>query len=244
MNAAAVIPKKTLTAWEKWEIGDLESPENRQHPEPAQPAPPPSPQETPAAPAASAAPEAPEAAKPQADTPALPTAEQIEQIYQQAREEGMLEGYQAGKAQAVQEIEAEVERLQTLLSAFEQALHKMDETVAQDLLTLSIELARKMVGRALQVKPEYLLTIVEEALQQLPAQSRSLHIALHPDDAALVREHLTRHLSHAKWRIVEDAHVAPGGCRMESAGCEVDATLPTRWQRVLAPLGKTPDWLV
>lgn len=243
MNAASVIPKKTLTTWEKWEIGDLESPENRHPPEAPQPAPPPS-QATPETLAAAATPEAPEAAEPQAEAPALPTAEQIEQIYQQAREEGMLEGYQAGKAQAALEIEAEIERLQTLLSAFEQALHKMDETVAQDLLTLSIELARKMVGRALQVKPECLLTIVEEALQQLPAQSRSLHITLHPDDAALVREHLTRHLTHAKWRIVEDAHVAPGGCRMESAGCEVDATLPTRWQRVLAPLGTTPDWLV
>lgn len=237
MNAAAVIPKKALTAWEKWEIGDLESPENQQQPEAPQPAPP---QEAPEAPATSAAPEA---VEPQVATPALPTAEQIEQIYQQAQEEGMLAGYQAGKAQAAHEIEAEVQRLQTLLSTFEQALHKMDETVAQDLLTLSIELARKMVGRALQVKPEFLLTIVEEALQQLPAQSRSLHITLHPDDATLVREHFTRHLSHTKWRVVEDVHMEPGGCRMESAGCEVDATLPTRWQRVLAPLGKTPDWL-
>ncbi|MGG7054433.1 flagellar assembly protein FliH [Nitrosomonas sp. ANs5] len=242
MNAAAVIPKKALTAWEKWEIGDLESPENRQQPEAPQPAPPP-PQEAPEAPEAPAASAAPEAAEPQAATPALPTAEQIEQIYQQAQEEGMLAGYQAGRAQAVHEIEAEVERLQTLLSAFEQALHKMDETVAQDLLTLSIELARKMVGRALQIKPELVLTVVEEALQQLPAQSRSLHVTLHPDDAALVREYLTRHLSHTKWRVVEDVHIEPGGCRMESAGCEVDATLPTRWQRVLAPLGRTPDWL-
>jgi flagellar assembly protein FliH len=37
--------------------------------------------------------------------------------------------------------------------------------------------------------------------------------------------------------------VAPGGCRVDTEQCEIDATLPTRWRRLLAGLGRSDDWL-
>lgn len=228
MEAAYVIPKKELSSWQKWEFNALdtfktkqktESPEQNQH-----------------------NPKSPIEPK-QQEAVALPTAEQIEHIYQQAREEGALAGYQEGKAKAAHEIEAEVKCLQSLINTFEQELRQIDQTVAQDLLALSIDLAKKMASEALQIKPELILPIVEKALHQLPAGTQSLRLTMHPDDATRVREHLENQLTHSKWRILEDTQIEPGGCRIEAGGCEVDATLTTRWQRVLAPLGQEQDWL-
>ncbi len=239
MDAAYVIPKKELSSWQKWEFSSLDTFRTLQKTE--------SPVQTPQT---ATPPEQPPEKQTVAEekpveqtTIVLPTAEQIEHIYQQAREEGMLAGYQEGKAQGAHEIKVEIQRLQTLISTLEQELEQIDQAVARDLLALSIDLARKITGHTLQVKPELILPVVEHALRQLPAITQSLQLTLHPDDAARVREHLESQLVHAKWHIIEDTQIEPGGCRIEAGGCEVDATLPTRWQRALAPLGQNPHWL-
>jgi flagellar assembly protein FliH len=43
--------------------------------------------------------------------------------------------------------------------------------------------------------------------------------------------------------VVEDSQMARGGCRLETAQSEIDATLENRWKRVLESLGQSGDWL-
>ena len=169
----------------------------------------------------------------------LPTVEQVERIYQQAREEGHAMGYREGQQQA----QAEATRLQTLLSELEQALQQFDQQVAQDLLALALEVARKMLGQALKIHPELVLAVVQEAIRCLPHATQHIHLTLHPDDAALVRTHLSDQFSQFDWKIREDPQIGQGGCRVEAGGSEVDATLSTRWQRILASLGQESNWL-
>ena len=239
MEAAYVIPKKELSSWQKWEFGSLDPLKSRQKTE--------SPEKIPHTARSADQPENQVAAG--AKTTAheaivLPTAEQIEQIYQQAREEGKTAGYQEGMQQAKHAALVEVKHLQSLTGALEQELKQIDQTMAQDLLTLAIDLARKITSHALEIKPELILPVVEEALRQLPAVSQSIRLTLHPDDAARIRSHLENHPAHPKWHIYEDTQIEPGGCRIESGGCEVDATLTARWQRALEPLGQEQNWLV
>ena len=65
----------------------------------------------------------------------------------------------------------------------------------------------------------------------------------HPQDAALIRSHLGDQLAHNNWRIIEDQTLTPGGCRVELGSSEVDATLETRWRRVIESIGINQDWL-
>ncbi|WP_287718822.1 flagellar assembly protein FliH [Nitrosomonas sp.] len=179
MEAAYVIPKKELSSWQKWEFGSLDPLKSRQKTE--------SPEKTPHTARSADQPENQVAAG--AKTTAheaivLPTAEQIEQIYQQAREEGKTAGYQEGMQQAKHAALVEVKHLQSLTSTLEQELKQIDQTMAQDLLTLAIDLARKITSHALEIKPELILPVVEEALRQLPAVSQPIRLTLHPDDAA------------------------------------------------------------
>lgn len=177
----------------------------------------------------------------------LPTAEQIEQIQRQAHDEaveaGHAEGYQAGYAAGAAAAQQQAEQLAVLMSRLDQALQQVDAQVAQSLLDLSLELARQMLHQALAVKPELLLEVVRAAIAELPHFNQGAHLVLNPADAGLVRQQLGDQLAHAGWKIFEDTQLERGGCRVQTANSQIDATLPTRWQRVVATLGQDSSWL-
>jgi flagellar assembly protein FliH len=167
----------------------------------------------------------------------LPTVEEVERIHDTAHKEGYAAGYEEGTARG----RLEALRLHTLVEGLEQALTRMDAEVAEELLALAIELARQMVRRELAARPEGIVDVVREALQQLPQNHALIH--LHPSDATLVRDYLGEQLAHVGHRLVEDERVSPGGCRIEAAGSQVDATVHTRWRRIMENLGRREtDW--
>ena len=239
MEAAYVIPKKELSSWQKWEFGSLDPLKSRQEIESSKKAP-----HIAGSANQSENQVAAEVEITEHETVVLPTAGQIEQIYQQAREEGKTAGYQEGMEQAKHNTLVEIEHLRMLIVSLEQELKQIDQSMAQNLLTLAVDLARKVTSHALEIKPELILPIVEEALRQLSAVSQPIRLTLHPNDAARIRNYLENHPAHPKWHIHEDTQIEPGGCRIESSGCEIDATLTTRWQRTLEPLGLEQNWLV
>ncbi len=211
MNSPSVIPKKQLSSFQKWELGSFETNlvNNTTQLDAS----------------------VDQAAK---ETISLPTAEQIEAIYQQAKNEGYQAGYQEGKQHATVEMETTIQHLQVLMVKFEEELEHIDQTVAQELLELAIEFARKIVTQSLELKPELIIPIIQDAIQHLPSAMQPLHIILHPEDATLVRIQLENQLSHSKWKIYENSQIERGGCKVEAGGCEIDATLASRWKTILS----------
>lgn len=163
----------------------------------------------------------------------LPTAEQIEAMFEQAREEGNAVGYEAGKAEA----RIEAERLSELVRGMDEALDRLGGEVAEEIVALAIAIARQMVKHTLADHPATIAETVREALQQLPQSKVRIHV--HPDDAALIREYHADQLEHGHHQLIEDDTMTRGGCRLQAAGCEIDATLETRWRRILEGMGRT-----
>jgi len=168
---------------------------------------------------------------------ALPTAAQIDEMHRQARDEGFRAGYVEGLKKAVQENQ----RLADLIGSLEL---QVDEQVAHELLELSLDIARQMLHEALKVNPELLLGVVREAIATLPHFNQGAHLVLHPDDAALVRERMGEQLNHSGWRIFEDARIDRGGARLDTANSQIDASLESRWKRIVAALGQDTSWLI
>lgn len=171
---------------------------------------------------------------------APPSAAQLEQTRRQAQEEGYRTGYAEGRQRA----DAEALRMVQLVDALNQELQQADQKIAQDLLDLALEIARQMLQQALKVKPELLLEVVRKAIAELPHFNQHAHLVLHPDDAELVRARMGEQLAHIGWKILESDQVERGGCRVETAHGEIDATLPTRWQRTAASIGQNSSWLI
>jgi len=183
----------------------------------------------------------------------LPTAAEVEQMHQQAREEGYQAGYAEGAQQArdeeqiarneAQAARDEAQRLAGIIGALEQELQRVDQQVAQNLLDLAMEMSRQMLQQALKVKPELLLSVVSEAIGELPHFSQHAHLVLHPADAELVRAKMGEQLDHTGWKILEDAQMGRGGCRVETAHSQIDASLETRWKRIVSSIGQDTSWL-
>lgn len=184
-----------------------------------------------------------EPAEPEPPAINLPTADELEQMYEQARAEGHAqghaEGYEAGFAEGKRTAELEAQHLQQVVAHFDQSVSAINENIAHEIVALAIAVARQMIGKAVESDPEAVLHVVREALLQLPHNRSRLHV--NPADAELIRQHLGDQLDQGHHQILEDEHIARGGCRIESTGCEIDATLPVRWQRVLESMGQDAD---
>ena len=150
--------------------------------------------------------------------------------------EGYARGLADGHAAGLAAVQAQAAQLQALTLSLPGALRGADHDVADDLLALALDLARQLLGQALKAEPQAMLTVVRELLQAEPVLMGMPQLLLHPDDAALVKEHLPDELQAAGWRIRVDATLQRGGCRVLASSGELDATLPTRWERVAAAL--------
>lgn len=212
-------PKSSLTAWERWELASFDS-----------------------------------AAESNVGTGSKPGSpaisdEEINRIREQARREGHQAGYASGRAEGIAAGQAEAEaagreealRLAQALENFEHCIEDVNKVVADDLLALSIEIARQVVRQAVAVKPEVLLGVIREALEQLPLLHAAIH--LHPEDASLARLRAGDQLAHAGHRIHEDPKLKRGDVIIEAGGSHLDASLAARWRRVVEALGQHAQWI-
>lgn len=209
----AIIQKEHLTAYERWELASFDSHPGGIH---------------------------------QGGTKKstrLATAAELENIRQQAHDEAHKQGRDAGYAAGIQQARSEAAQIHALLQNLQDALNQVDEQIAQSLLDLSLEVARRMVGETLQARPEVVLKIVSDAISNLPHFNQNAHLILHPDDAELVRKQMGEQLSHSGWKIFTESQIRRGGCRVETAHSNVDATTEARWKRVVESIGQDGSWL-
>ncbi|MCA1854670.1 flagellar assembly protein FliH [Massilia oculi] len=186
---------------------------------------------------------------------ALPTLEELEAIRENARAEGYAEGLQEGRAAGHAEgyaegeragrleAEAELDHLRSIAATFSDAVVQADETIAHDVLELALRLARGMVRTAFDVRPELILPVVQEAIGYLPVLAQPATLTLHPEDAEIVRQAMGQELLKGGWRIVDDASLARGGCKVDTASNQIDAQAQARWGRLTHALQSNVDWL-
>jgi flagellar assembly protein FliH len=228
----SVTRHQAVGAYRRWEPPAFDAPAAPAPPADATPEPAPQ-QQVAADPQPAPLPPTPE--PPEDETPQvqLPTAADIEQMYESAHKEGYATGYEEGTARG----RIEALNLHTMVESLDAALTRLDTEVAEEVLALSIEIARQVVRRTLEEHPAAVVEVVREALNQLPQNHALIH--LNPDDASLAREYLGEQLAHVGHRIIEDVSISRGGCKVEASGSQIDATLQTRWRRVLENLGQS-----
>src|ERR1700722_13819079 len=154
------------------------------------------------------------------------------EAHKEAFEQGLAEGREAGRA----EIRAQVDRLAGMFYDLARPFEVLDAEVERELLTLAMALARQIVRRELKTDPTQIIGIIREAIAVLPVAAREVRVHLHPEDAAVVREHLAPTENERAWAIVEDPVMARGGCQITSATSRIDARLESRVGAILSEL--------
>ena len=225
---AGFIPKEELAEFKRWQVASFDRPA----PPAMRPAPPPQ--------AAAAA-----SAPPAADLPPPgPSPEEIERIYNEARQAGFQaghgEGYAAGEAAGRSAAAGEAEQMLGMLDNLRQAIAGVEQTVAEQLLDVALDVAARVLGSRLERQDDVLVPIIREALGALPVNHGHVTLLLNPADAERVRELIGEQLAQSGTQIVADDTIGTGGCQLRAGASEIDATLETRWKRVLEAIGVPP----
>jgi len=162
------------------------------------------------------------------------TARQLEEIQEQARQEGFRQGLQEGREKGREELLCHVRHLEQIIKTLDKPLAELDDNVEQQLVQLAMLVARQLVRRELKTDPQQVVGVVRDALAVLPVAARDVQLALHPEDAGIVREALSLQEGEQAIRIVEDPVQSRGGCQVVTRTSQVDATVEARLNSVIA----------
>lgn len=152
---------------------------------------------------------------------------------------GYIDGLERGRVEAAEELA----HLRSIAKTFADALSGADEVIANDVLDLALQLARAMLRTALPIKPELLLPVVRDAIAYLPVVQQPAVLMLHPLDVDMVRNAMSEEIDKGGWRVIEDATIERGGCKIDTASNQIDAQCEARWLRLNQALAKNVDWL-
>jgi flagellar assembly protein FliH len=126
--------------------------------------------------------------------------------------------------------------LEGVLGSLSKPLDHVNAEVEQQLLNLTLSVARHLVRRELRIDPAQVIAVIRETVALLPAAARDVRVHMHPEDAAVVRERLATPTADRAWTIIEDPVMTRGGCRVTTDTAQIDARLETRINSVMAAM--------
>jgi flagellar assembly protein FliH len=153
-------------------------------------------------------------------------------------ERGYHEGLAAGEAEIKRQSAAlneRIQRLDAMLATLSRPLEDLDDAVEQQLTLLALTVGKQMVRRELRTDPGQVIAVIRESVGRLPAAARNVRVHLHPEDAAVVREHLSVPTSGDRaWIVIEDPSLSRGGCIVRTDTSQIDARLDSRLNAIVS----------
>ena len=184
------------------------------------------------------------AAQEKADELIAQAKQQAEEICAEARRDGAAAGREQGKDDLLPALVAFADAGQALI-IFEEQLSARHAPL---LVQLALEIAEKIIGRAVAADPAIVAAVLERAKNEI-GYAKQVRIYLHPDDLKVLEE-LRPDLLQAKGangrtlEVVGAPELSRGGCRLETEAGIVDATIPTQLDELRRQLLHGDDFAV
>lgn len=162
--------------------------------------------------------------------------DELQRVREQAYQEGFTKGQQDGLASGQQQTEQIVQTLTTTLNALSTPLQHVDEKLEDELVNLSVSIAKQIVRRELKTDPGQIVAVVKESLSVIPSSAQNVRVYLNPEDAELVRKIIPVNGSDSKWNITDEPVLSRGSCKVETDATIVDATFESRIATIAAEI--------
>ncbi len=163
--------------------------------------------------------------------------ERDKRAFDRGRAQGLAEGRAEGQATERKRQAGHAAQVDALLNQLRAPFAEMHESAGDALLDLAFTIARQVIRREVAIHPDALMPALREAVSMIVDHHANPRVFLHPHDLETLQADLTADGLFKGCRFVADPRIARGGCRVETAQGEIDATLSSRWERVLASLG-------
>jgi flagellar assembly protein FliH len=182
-----------------------------------------------------------------ADRLLITAREDADEIRLEARSLGYTEGAADARAQIQAELEGQYdEQVKTLregvnwvVASILEERERMWHSVEQELTTLAIEIARKVIKIEVNRGDEVIQAVITDALRRV-SDRENVRILVCPDELQQVRarrEDLLAALDGIKNLVIDgDRRVGAGGCTIETNAGAVDAKIETQLEQVAQAL--------
>jgi flagellar assembly protein FliH len=179
-----------------------------------------------------------------------PSEERLDEIRQQAYNEGFAHGHATGGQEVREALELPLRqsaeetavRMGELLHGMTDQLLASEQSISRQLLELACDLARQIVRQELTVNTSSLRPVIGEALELITDDGLPTTVRMNPQDLAVMQSALQETLGENAPEFVSDPAITPGGCVLQSASTSVDATIEKRWSRTIGNLGLSIEW--
>ncbi len=164
----------------------------------------------------------------------------MENIKQQAIENGYAEGYQKGYDeginQARQDVTDKIQAVNTLACASFKVKKEIINTAEKEIIELSAAIAEKIIRQQLEAKPELMLEIIKAAICQL-SDKEEIKIIVNPSLTGALYE-LTETLKEEirglkSIKITEDKTIPVDGVIVESSDSRIDGRVNTQLSEIV-----------
>ncbi len=156
---------------------------------------------------------------------------------EQGHKEGFTQGHEQGLEAGLAEAKALLSRFEGLLSQFEKPLQLLDGDIEHTLMSLTMALAKSVIGHELKTHPEQILSALRLGVESLPIKEQTVNLRMHPDDVTLVETlYSSTQLTRNQWQLEADPSLTAGDCIISSQRSLVDLTLSSRIDAVFESL--------
>ncbi|MFT5484917.1 MAG: flagellar assembly protein FliH [Halieaceae bacterium] len=145
---------------------------------------------------------------------------------------GKQQGLMAGKAEAKEVIG----HLTALVEAMERPYKNLDQLVTKGFVRMAMLVAKNILRRELSINSSVVTDVMAEAIAALSKLEGDIEVVLNPADVALIEKMAPQSLQGKSWKLIEDADLLPGGCRIKTPISFVDATVESRTEQILEGL--------
>jgi flagellar assembly protein FliH len=155
-------------------------------------------------------------------------AEGVARGREEGRAQGYDEGYAAGRQAADAELAATSARIAKVAEALGGQIKVLDDAVEDAVVALALELARRIVGAEINRSREALVGLIRQVLTEIPIDTGTPRILLHPDDLTALRQHMAE-IGAGNVELVADDGIEPGGCRVLADSIDGETRPDRRW---------------
>src|SRR5262247_3980191 len=168
---------------------------------------------------------------------AVPDSAEQQAALHAARQAGYQEGYRDGLA-ALENFKRGV--LQQNAAQFGAVLQQFDALeieMSRSLARVAASIAQQVVRDELAARPERIARVAHEAVEAVLLAARHIVVQVNPQDLPMVEQGAADAIASRGARLVADAAVERGGCRVLSDVGTIDARIEARWHHASAAIG-------
>jgi flagellar assembly protein FliH len=144
------------------------------------------------------------------------------------KEAAAKEGYENG----LQSAKEDILKIKESIAEFMNAKQAVYESIAPDILEISLDIAKKIIKKEMSEDSQILLENIKDIMKGLSKEETKITLRVNPTQAALVKQDVPEVSSslglEAKIVVISDETIMEGGCVLTTTNGVIDATVESQ----------------